>query len=759
MELNFTIDYIFDSLYTHHHPNPTKHRISPTIIKKYFQKKGLPSKLTRDDILSLFNKDHVSFYSDSIRYYDPEQQVFLLMVEDFSIELNQIQKNYTLMLSVRKKVRRSRRQFQILNTRIRNLENQFKKAKEMLFETTQYNTETINVAKSPEPDISNLMFSSSISLKPPLESEFSKIESNLRLPTLSLEMHSRDHRGFPFLNNDHKLDIAIMNAEPLVQVLESRKVLSLPDAVDYEEECREIYDTLRDKQYKILLMFEIATRTNLVNVLSKNPKILHIMCHGEYDSTSDQFYLCFENSNGELDRLFAADLKDILNRFETKVQLVFVNACHSEAVARVFVEAGVPYVIAVQSQLQISDTFAKRFANEFYDYIFDGKSVRDAFKLARAASTDPSCYSCCCAHAHKPGCKWQQRAKREGYHEAHSYHDPICTGCHRKGENIHRMECHWAEEFRSTYAIETEPDFTDFTVSTCCCSPELPHNETLKFVMLSKESNDSIVLFDSPEYGKVQNLKLYNVIDQRFPEKRLVGRNRQLYEIATTLRGPIKVVKIEGPVGTGKTAIARQAANYLYARNHFRHKISMIELRHIRSVAAFLAKLFSEMNELVNDISSFCEAARTREVLFILDEGDTFIENNRVEFSETLRNLTNNTKCVKFLLLMTKSIDLGLQETSFKLGSLHATDAARLLIMCTPLNKISPPQYRNIDYLKKTELFSKYSSEISIQTIWWIHQKFLQGQKFDKIEAELISKFKSSPTNYESKALVESILT
>ena len=245
-----------------------------------------------------------------------------------------------------------------------------------------------------------------------------------------------------------------MYAEPLVQILDSRAVISLPDAVDYEEECREIYETLQGKGVQINIMIEIATRTNLVNVLTKNPAILHILCHGEYDNVRKKFYLCFEKANGELDRLYADDLKDILDKFETKVQLVFVNACHSEPVATVFSEAGVPCVIGVQSQLQIADVFARKFAQGFYNYIFDGMTVREAFNLSLISSADPSSYSCCCAHAHKSDCKWALKAKQEGYHKAHLYHDPICTSCPRRRENIHALSCQWAQDFQAEYCPE-----------------------------------------------------------------------------------------------------------------------------------------------------------------------------------------------------------------------------------------------------------------------------------------------------------------
>mgnify|MGYP000940819129 FL=1 len=754
-----------------------KHQLTSSAIKEYFLEQDAINSITYTDIINLLQRDGANFRANSIRYSIGGLNTFFRMGQDFVFKLAGFLpgERRRLLLLLEPENRKLKHQLKKLSNRVQRLERQFKFTKKLLrshfIQTVSPPLHDITFNQLEEEGsketIASLQTTSQIAT--PKNSRNSQSELLFKLRNSrrdsdatwrALSLGNSDSAFLPFLNSNRKLDIAIMIAEPLVEIVGSKAVFSLPDAVDYEDECREIYSTLRDKEGKIFMTYEIATRTNLVNVLSKNPSILHIMCHGEYDSENNKFYLCFENSNSEIDRLYADDLRDILQKFETSVQLVFVNACHSEPVAQVFADAGVPCVIAVQSQLQIADTFAKKFASLFYHFIFDGKSVKEAFNLARTASADPLSHSCCCAHAHKPKCKWAALARKEGYYKAHIYHEPLCTACKQKRENIHNFTCPWAEEFRTSFSIEDYQNFegSEITVSTCCCSPELAHNELLKFILLSKsKESEMLVLFDQLEPGKVQNIKFYSVIDQRFPEKRILGRNRQIYEISKVLRSSCKILKLEGPNGVGKTATARYAANYLYSRNAFRYKISMLDLHSTSSISKFLVKMFNEI-ELANDMESFLDAVRTQEVLFILDNVDAFIETDRIGFSDCLQKITFNTKCVKFLIIIEKPIDLGLEEVSIKLGNLFPIDAARLLLLNTPLDRIQPMRYRNIEELKNTELFSNYFDKISTKTLWWIQRKLLQGQKFDKIEKELLTQFQSASSQNDSVELVASTL-
>lgn len=58
--------------------------------------------------------------------------------------------------------------------------------------------------------------------------------------------------------------------------------------------------------------------------------------------------MAFENAKGELDEFDSKKLGSIIgSKKNMTTKLVFVNACHSLEVAKVFIEAGIPYVVAV----------------------------------------------------------------------------------------------------------------------------------------------------------------------------------------------------------------------------------------------------------------------------------------------------------------------------------------------------------------------------------------------------------------------------
>ena len=55
-----------------------------------------------------------------------------------------------------------------------------------------------------------------------------------------------------------------------------------------------------------------------------------------------------KKDTAEVEKCYTSKLKTMISKIgKSKTKLVFVNACHSEEVGKVFLEAGIPYVIAV----------------------------------------------------------------------------------------------------------------------------------------------------------------------------------------------------------------------------------------------------------------------------------------------------------------------------------------------------------------------------------------------------------------------------
>ena len=724
------------------------HQVDPTTIRTVLEIFNFS--LTRNCVINMLKKDGAYFYHDSLRYYNPETKTFLLLTPTSDLDKIAME-NHEILIWMKgtnyKYGHKLKRKVQKLKQRVIRLEN--------AMEASKLSTGSMRLPS----------LTTKLSTEDPLTDANS---SDLRPPPLLTD------RGFSSIHWDQgssllpsrKLDLAIMYAEPLVR-REGKNKISLPDAVDYDKECSKIVQALEAKNMRIEMVTEIATRQTFINVLSKAPTILHILCHGEFDRNKQQFYLCFENVDGELDPVYESEFKDILSKRKTLIKIVFVNACHSEPVARIFQEAGVNCVIAVQSEVQIADFAAQIFAQAFYNNIFDGLSIGEAFQNARDSSKSCMSASCCCAHSHKPDCKWHKRALVEGYYKAHVEHNPTCTNCPKKNEHTHSMQCSWAKNFVSKYG----PDDTDLLydyfydlsnnqIYTCCCSPELPHDEALKFLKIPAKSEevDNMVLFSNPEPGKVIQRSKYDILEQIFPVNKLIGRNMVLYDLfrALNTRNPQKYVALVGSPGGGKSVLVKQLANYLHARGFFRHKIAIIEMEKIESVAHFLSELCREtdsaydrsmayfLSELYQesnfafDFTAFCEAIKYKEILFILENCDKILSRNKTDFATALKEVATHTKSVKFLIVANKEPNLGLTETLIVLKNLEPVNAAKFLLQITPLEKL-PPQLRTVEDLKNSQLFTKLGS-IPPQTIWWISQRLIGGEQFSKIEQEMVQK-------------------
>ena len=765
MSVNLTIKYVYGG--SGDDSKGPVHQIPQNALSRYLKSHGTPDILKYQDIVELLKLDGAQFYPNSIRYYDPSSETYFKMEKDFTFEIysgSSWPSVLRLWIKDANFVLRSR--MTELSHRVRQLE-QLRNTFPQLSETIAISNPTRQHSRTPVINLASPQFDKiqrTQSFTYPLSFEESALKTSNHiedhghmLALGSFSSYQFNTPAFP-LPSSLALDIAIMYAEPLARS-DGRMAYSLPDAVNYEEECNKIYETLESKELKIHLAIEIASRENLIKVLSRNPVILHILCHGEYDKTRKKFYLCFENAQGELDPFYADDLRTILSKCETNIKLVFVNACHSEPVASVFAEAGVPCVIAVQSQLQITDFIARKFANEFYHFIFDGHTIGDSFEKALLASRSKESSSCCCAHQHKPDCKWHKVALQEDYSSAHIFHEPLCVDCPGKFEHIHKLECPWACDFMDKFGprewhkeLKHEEDF-----KSCCCSPELPHDEVLKFKKISQDLglSDKLVLYQPLEHGKILFKKEGSIIEKKFPVERLIGRNRQMYDLFTILRGPQRFVQIVGKTGVGKTVLAKQIANYLHARNYFRNKIAIINMAKFYSLSSFLSELYSE-EEYVNDLKGFCEAMKSKDALFILDECDSFNTNQKELFAQ-LNQIVQLTRNVKFIFILDQPGNADLKACAkVEVGGLYPPDAAKLLLLNTPLYKLSF-KYRNIEMLKQSDLFTKCKT-ISPQIIWFISNSLINGRSFDKIQAELMKNLETASEDNQSNLVIEKTL-
>ena len=106
---------------------------------------------------------------------------------------------------------------------------------------------------------------------------------------------------------------------------------------------------------------------------------------------------------------------------------------------------------------KILDEAAQDFANRFYRNLLHGQSIVNSFKRAKdyVESTQHHEPICCCVHTHKPNCKWEKKAREDGYRNAHYIHYPHCK-C-PISSNRHKADCSWAQDFLKNWSLNYEP--------------------------------------------------------------------------------------------------------------------------------------------------------------------------------------------------------------------------------------------------------------------------------------------------------------
>ena len=134
-------------------------------------------------------------------------------------------------------------------------------------------------------------------------------------------------------------------------------------------------------------MMDVASFGNLEKVLKRNPKILHIICHGFFGDKQNNI-LGFEKDIGILDKFDSDKFQHLNSLIRTAVRsglrLVFINSCHSQGFAELFKVDEYPVRIAVFNEFQVSDEVAKEFSRTFYERIFtNNDAIGDAFRSTK----------------------------------------------------------------------------------------------------------------------------------------------------------------------------------------------------------------------------------------------------------------------------------------------------------------------------------------------------------------------------------------
>lgn len=480
--------------------------------------------------------------------------------------------------------------------------------------------------------------------------------------------------------NRQDIDIFMLHSSPLIEKTSVKENSLKNMTLDFEEERRLLITTLENNSIGAGLRFEAATMQNLCEALSFAPKVLHISCHGNYDDFR-KFYLAFESSSplGLLDRLSGERLQKLLEtKSENLPRLVFVSACFSEAITQVYLNAGFKCVVAVMSDCKIHDDAAKTFAREFYVNMLRGDSIRKAFDGAKVLTeeTAKNLTTCCCAHIHKQSCRWLQESLSD-IRRAHRKHTPKCN-CPDARICRHRYNCDWAKDFLSCF----NPSAIKRTeLIACCCSPELPHNEGQKFILLSSDvAEEDQVLFPN---WTASEIEIYNPpLEERRPPNVLnevVGRNVEIKNLVQLLASQTRAVLVYGVKGVGKSQVVKKAVTYAYERHAFKHGVVYLDYRGKTDISRIYSRIatklmfpgVSKKMQLIREICSL-------NICIVIDNVESrFIEELEGMMAK-INYLLEQTIYAKFIVVAEKPFEANF-VSNFEVKALDTKNAVALL--------------------------------------------------------------------------------
>ncbi len=162
--------------------------------------------------------------------------------------------------------------------------------------------------------------------------------------------------------------------------------------VEAEDGWQALQRALQDLQHPVAFTVRHAEPQSLSAFLSRAERprfgVVHYLGHGYKPANAPTGGLVFEGPDGEARLMQPEDLLRALNPTQSRpaeYRLAVVMACHAAAVAYAFQVLGIPHIVAVEAEESVYQRSALTFFPAFYNALFSGRSVREAFEAGRTA--------------------------------------------------------------------------------------------------------------------------------------------------------------------------------------------------------------------------------------------------------------------------------------------------------------------------------------------------------------------------------------
>ena len=150
------------------------------------------------------------------------------------------------------------------------------------------------------------------------------------------------------------------------------------EMLDYGSERDMICQLFREVRRDIAVHFDFATTDKLRTAVTMGCRALHFSGHGHPNC------LNFEDGRSGLQLVTVETLRDLCIA-GSKLDFVFVSACHSKRAGEAFAQAGVKHVVCVKVDARLLDAAANVFTRAFYVSLAVGNTVKQAFDIGRNA--------------------------------------------------------------------------------------------------------------------------------------------------------------------------------------------------------------------------------------------------------------------------------------------------------------------------------------------------------------------------------------
>ena len=156
------------------------------------------------------------------------------------------------------------------------------------------------------------------------------------------------------------------------------------EVLDSKHERDTLLRELREANRTIKVRFDLAHPDSLTRGFAQGANILHFSGHGTPK------FIVFEDGGGGAQFLNIDTFADLIKSVGG-IKLAFISSCHSGVLGKGLIRADVPHVVAVKTKHAVLDYSATVFAREFYRFLINGRSIREAFDIALAAlKADPN---------------------------------------------------------------------------------------------------------------------------------------------------------------------------------------------------------------------------------------------------------------------------------------------------------------------------------------------------------------------------------